>query len=132
MALQATAQVQVNIGEVTPTVHMQVLTAENIPTEIFVYEQTLEKDELGCYISKFDHVASLTDLDNYAATSPAVGQALFRQDSIDLTFDTFKEAFDYYNLIQEDINSLICARTKQLLFSDTDFIDMFPKGNCCI
>lgn len=130
MALKPTLQNQVKFGDTEPTLTMQILTAENIPAEIFVYQQLLSKDEAGCYLSEFCNVASLADLDNFSADAPVAGQSMFRLDNISLTFDTFKEAQDAYLKIKGDIQCLLCAREGQLLFDQNCFIDIMDSESC--
>lgn len=123
-------ETDVKIGESEPTLDVTVTSSVSIPKEIFTYAQTLEQDTLGCYISYFSHVASLSDLQNYSPSSPAEGQSYFRLESLSKEFDSYKELYDFYEELKKKISCLLCARKSQLLFEETCFSESYSSDNC--
>lgn len=130
MAIEPTLQNQVKIEESPPKLNMQIITSTGIEPEIFVYQQLLEQDELGCYLTEFCNVASLSDLDNFPSGAPESGKNMFRLDNICLEFDSLKEVFNAYEKIKKDIDCLLCAKKNQALFEENCFIDMHSAENC--
>lgn len=130
MAEQATLEVQVCIGESVPTLDLQTIVATNIPPEIFVYRQSLERDDMGCYIIEFCNVASCFQMTDLPAPDPIAGVPFFRRDNVSLTFDNFKELQDALALIQTDIDCLLKEWNNKLVFDENKFILTFPTGTC--
>ena len=124
---QAVLEVQVCIGETEPTLDIQTIVATDIPSEIFVFKQLLEKDLNGCYLVKFCNVASCPQLTELPAVDFIAGINFVRRDSVSLTFDNFKELQESLDLICKDINCLLKEWNIKVDFVEKKFILTFPK-----
>jgi hypothetical protein len=123
----ATLEVQVCVGETTPTLDIQTIVATNISPHIFVFKQTLERDDAGCYIVEFCSVASCQQMTELPEVNFEAGISAVRRDSVSFTFKDYAELQEALDKICKDIDYLLECWNKQIMFTENKFIITFPK-----
>ena len=120
-------ELSICIGETEPTLKVSVIVATNIPKDIFVFMQTTDQDAGGCYLTEFCAVASCSQLTDFPADSPGVGNPFFRLDEVEKEFEDFGLLREFLDTLCADVDLLIDCWNKQVMFTDNKFILTFPR-----
>lgn len=105
---ELTVTLEVELGRSTPApetfrADVQVINAENIQREIFVFDTEHER---------YQYVAMIFDLENYPNTralAQELGLPFYRQKTVSLDFDALRDGVDFVTVTRNRINLLVSA-----------------------
>lgn len=129
MAEQAALEMQVKIGESTPTLDLIVLVGTNIPKEVFLYQQTLERNTDGTYVQEFYTVCNVGNMVDFPAETPVAGKSFVRKDFFSKTYDDFSLLDADLKKLTAEVDNLVREWNDKLIFEQNDYIVTFPKSS---
>tara|TARA_Y100000593_G_C4161254_1_gene262124 strand:+ start:48 stop:419 length:372 start_codon:yes stop_codon:yes gene_type:complete len=121
----ASLSLSVVIGESTPTLSLTVTSSVEIPKEVFIFEQLVEKDASGNFINSFYSVANVAQLTDIPS-EVSLGNPFFRQDTAEFTFSNYVELNTHLTNIQDSINLTVKSWNDSSQFTDKTFSVSFP------